>query len=369
MDSPDTEFGESSVWSGLLGHADVREAFRRALGRGRLTQAYLFVGPEGIGKQQFARRLAQCLLCEHRHTSPMQACGECAHCRPFRAGTHPDFLVVERESGKRELAVAQFVGDREQRGKAGLCHDLSIRPVAGSRKIAIINDADTMTEEAANALLKTLEEPPDGAVLILIAKSLTSMLPTIRSRCQAVRFHPLSDADVLAWLAAQAEPVDADEARLLTTLAGGSLAAVERLSQPEFRTLRSDWMQTLAEPQWDGIRTARRLAESVDKLAADAAEQRQLVHWLLQATVEFYRSALRMLTAPQGPAPAVPEARRWITNLADDADAAVDLLGDLLERCCLATRHLDQTVGLVLCLESLCHDLAHASPRRSPHSA
>ncbi|MBC8115030.1 MAG: DNA polymerase III subunit, partial [Candidatus Saccharimonas sp.] len=192
-----------SHWSTLRGHAEQREMFRRAIARGRLSQAYLFVGPDGIGKQQFARRLAQCLLCQSPGEDQLEACGNCPGCRPFLASAHPDFLYVGRPEGKRELPIAAMAGAAERRGQEGLCHDLSIRPLAGSRKVAIIDDADTMTDECANAFLKSLEEPPERAMLFLIASNLDAVLPTIRSRCQLVRFAPLSAADIAELLVEQ----------------------------------------------------------------------------------------------------------------------------------------------------------------------
>ncbi len=355
--SPTSLSAPQSLWQGFLGHQDVREAFLRAIQRQRLTQAYAFVGPDGIGKQGFARRLAQYLLCERRADDELEACGACSHCRPFLAGTHPDFLTVARDPGKRELTVAKFVGDREQRGKAGLCYELSIRPVAGSRKIAIINDADTMNDEAANALLKTLEEPPDGAVLILIASSLESLLPTIRSRCQLVRFRPLADADVQRHIENHQLATDPADVQMLVGLAGGSLSAAERLAQPGLRDLRRDWLRELSNSPGDGMRTAARITDAMDQITKDAAEQRQIVHWLLQAAAEFYRAALHQVSGNDDSSALAQQARTWIDRFPLDADALVDLLADLLDRCGLAGQHLEQNVSLGLCLEALCHDL------------
>jgi DNA polymerase III subunit delta' len=358
----------TSVWTGFRGHEDVRLAFARAAERSRLTQAYLFVGPDGVGKQLFARNLAQCLLCHRRSGDGLEACGECASCRPFLAGTHPDFLVVDRDPGKRELTVAKFIGDREQRGKTGLCHDLSLRPVAGSRKFAVINDADTMNDEAANALLKTLEEPPDGAMLLLMASNLDSLLPTIRSRCQLVRFSALPDADVAA-LVLQAEWVtSAEEARQLAALAEGSLAAARRLSAPGFRDLRNRLIRELSQPAWDGIAVAQSLTKELEQLAGDTAEQRTIALWLLKVAVEFYRSALWRLGHPsEGTGTPIPEAAPWADRLSADVDQGVELLGRLMERCLEAAGHIEQNVGVSLCLEALCTDLSVAA--RAPSSA
>ncbi|MDZ4687741.1 MAG: DNA polymerase III subunit delta' [Planctomycetaceae bacterium] len=357
----------TSVWTGFRGHDDVRQSFARAAERGRLTQSYLFVGPEGVGKQLFARRMAQCLLCDRRTGSDLEACGECANCRPFLAGNHPDFLMVERDPGKRELNVAKFVGDRDQRGKAGLCHDLSLRS-SGSRKVAIINDADTMNDEAANALLKTLEEPPDGAMLILVASNLDSLLPTIRSRCQLVRFGPLSDADV-ADLALQEEwATSREDARQLALLAEGSLAAARRLAAPAFRELRLRMLRELSQPQWDGIAVAQSVTKEIEQLGSDTAEQRTVAVWLLKIAVEFYRAALWRLGSPDdNPVGAtIAEANAWADRVGTDIDRGVDLIGRLIERCLEAVAQLEQNVGIALCLEALCTDLSVAARVATP---
>lgn len=348
----------TSIWAGIRGHQDLREAFARAIDRGRLTQAYAFVGPEGVGKQKFARNLAQSLLCNQRPAGYLEACGVCSHCRPFLAGTHPDFLVVERDPGKRELTVAKFVGEREQRGKAGLCYEFSVRPVAGSRKIAIINDADTMNDEAANALLKTLEEPPPGALLMLIISNPQSVLPTIHSRCQRVRFRPLPEADVIDYVLAEQLANSAEEAQMLAALASGSPGMAQRLSQPGHRDLRETWLRQLSSTRGDGMGLAKTLAEAIEKQAADTHEQRELLTWLLQSAVEFYRTAIRRLVVPQANQTANDAAAQLVTRLAGDREQGLDRLGDLMARCVLAVQQLEQNVSLSLCLEALCSDLS-----------
>src|SRR5262245_30811613 len=99
-----------SIWDSLCGHSEQREMFRRTIQRNRLSQAYLFIGPPGIGKQQFARRLAQCLLCQNNQSDPLEACGECFGCKPFLAGANPDYLYVGCPEGKRELPISLIVG-------------------------------------------------------------------------------------------------------------------------------------------------------------------------------------------------------------------------------------------------------------------
>lgn len=352
-----------STWSSFRGHALQREMFRRAVERGRLAQSYLFVGPDGVGKQLFARHLCQSLLCRAPNGDALEACGECSGCRPFLAGTHPDFLYVTRPEGKRELLLDVIAGSKERRGQEGLCHDMSLRPLEGSRKIAIINDADTMNEESANAFLKTLEEPPERAILFLIAANLDAVMPTIRSRCQLVRFSPLSNDDVEALLVEQELVPSAADARFASSLSEGSLTIARQLLQPELREMRTTLYSTLSQKSFSGLQLARTLLEGIEKISADTPELRVNANWLIRFTVDFYRSALRSLSpgenSPRG-SEVIPEARAWAATVASRGDA-IDLAGNLIERVIDTTSHIEQNVPVPLCLETMLDDLARMS--------
>lgn len=348
-----------SIWSKLRGHSDQREMFRRAVKRRRLSQSYLFVGPDGIGKQLFARLLAHCLLCHAEDGDRLEACGECSSCRPFMAGNHPDFLYIQRLEGKRELQIELIAGPKERRGQEGLCHDLSLRPLEGSRKIAIINDADTMNDESANAFLKTLEEPPERAMLILIASNLDAVMPTIRSRCQLVRFAPLSRADVEALLVEQGMVATEQEAQFAGALCEGSLTTARQLLRPELRDLRSSLYGNLSRDNFSGMSLAKSLLEAIDAISADTPEQRVHANWLLKFTVEFYRAALRS-QAQQADPGVIPEAQTWLTALAKRMEPT-ELVGSMIDRAIDASTHIEQNVPVPLTLEALFSDLARMS--------
>jgi DNA polymerase III subunit delta' len=358
-----------SLWSNLRGHFEQREMFRRAVQRGRLSHAYLFVGPDGIGKQQFARRLAQCLLCREPGGDPLEACGECASCRPFAAASHPDFLWVGCPEGKRELPITLIAGSEERRGQEGLCHDIAMRPLAGSRKVAIVNDADTMNDASANAFLKTLEEPPERALLMLIASNLDAVLPTIRSRCQLVRFSALSTSDVADLLLEQGLVPSPEEARFAAALSEGSLTVARQLLEPELRGLRSTLYAAISSTGFSGLSVAKSLLETIDEISADTPEQRVHANWLIRFAVEFYRSALRSLshedTSASGTAgPTIPEAAAWAEKLGSPPDS-IELVGTLLDRTVEAATHIEQNVPVALCLETLLNDVARMT-RPSP---
>jgi len=207
---------------------------RRALVSGRTHHAYLFDGPEGVGKELAARALAARLMCRSAADAvgglfgagapPFEPCGECASCRAFAGGSHPDFHLIHR--GLHELHP-----DRTVRRGSGLylpidvirdflIEPAALRPALGARRLFLVRDAERMQDPAQNALLKTLEEPPGQAALILVTPSAERLLATIRSRCQRIPFAPLPAEFVAARLAALTG-CDAATARALARGAGG----------------------------------------------------------------------------------------------------------------------------------------------------
>src|SRR4051794_4737465 len=146
-------------WRAIKGHDAIAAGFARAVTRGRLAHAFLFVGLPGIGKRQFARQLAKTMLCESPPSECWDSCDQCPACKLVDAGTHPDVFQVSRPEDKHEFPISTI---------QQLLSDLAIKPARGSRKIAIVDDADDLNEESANSFLKTLEEPPPGSVVVLI---------------------------------------------------------------------------------------------------------------------------------------------------------------------------------------------------------
>ena len=165
----------------ILGHRELIERLGRAAQTGHVGSAYIFLGPQGVGRKQVAVAWAQALNCLEPPESFPFACGTCRSCRLIDGGQFPDLLVVESEPGK-DLKIEQI---------RHLIKEAHYRPYEGKKRVFIIDRADAMTAGASNALLKTLEEPPETLLLILLAQSEGAMLPTIRSRCQLIRFGSL----------------------------------------------------------------------------------------------------------------------------------------------------------------------------------
>ena len=318
------------AWQGIEGHDAVAARFAGAFDRGRIAGSYLFVGPPGVGKGSFALALARALVCREPRPG-LVACGECSSCVQALAGSHPDIDVVRKPEDRATIPLELLIGDAEHRMREGLCWRLLLRPAAGRRKVAVILDADHFSEEAANCLLKTLEEPPDGAVVILVGTSLERQLPTIRSRCQTIRFAPLP-VDVVARVldaeaTAAARAVDPSALRASAEASGGSLARARLLLDPECAAYRGRLGQLLATRPLRGVELARETTAFIEAAGKDAPPRRARLRAALEAALEVFRGALR--AGVGGDVPQGPAAAAWSAD-ADAAAAAVDCTLDAL---------------------------------------
>jgi DNA polymerase-3 subunit delta' len=344
-------------WNSLLGHAAQIEKLRSSSAKGRLAHAYAFVGPSGIGKKRFAFELARCLLCERHPDADLEACGQCSSCQQVAAGTHPDLLAVGLPEGKREIPIRLFIGEDETRGKEGLCYDLSLKPMSGRRRVAIIDNAEALNDESANALLKTLEEPPPCSVLILVATSADLLLPTIRSRCQVISFQPLSSADVRQVLLREGITADESEAAQAALICGGSLDAARQLLDPQLRSLRDELYNLLAAHPFRSAQTASRMNECLDSAGSERASQREYAGWIIRFCVEFFRQGMLALSGDAPPAGTIPQVQSFVARCGAPNVDAIDRTVDLVERCLAAEVHLDSNAPIPLCLEALFDDL------------
>ena len=281
------------AWHGILGHDDVAQQFRQAIGRGRLASSFLFAGPAGIGKLTFAVKLGQSLLCLQRPEAALDPCECCPSCLQVAAGTHPDLEIVSKPEDKSFLPLELFIGDKEHRMKEGLCRKIALRPFLGGRKIAIIDDADFLNAEGANCLLKTLEEPPPQSLLILIGTSAAKQLPTIRSRCQLIRFRPLRTEQVEELLLSRGLVAEPSEAQRLAAASEGSVQRAMELADAELWDFRDKLQQRLAEPQMDGVGLAKTVMALIEEAGKDAPVKRRRMRQIARFTADFYRAVLR----------------------------------------------------------------------------
>jgi len=343
------------VWETIREHQQQVDMFRQSFGQGRMSHAYLFVGPDGIGKRLFARAMSQCLFCESHPGEDLLACGQCNSCKQFAAGTYPDFFQVGKPEGKAELTIDVFLGPRERRGREGLCYELSLRPMAGNRKLAIIDDADSMNEESGNALLKTLEEPPQNSMLILIAANSESVLPTIRSRCQFVRFSPLSHENMVSILRDENMVTDEAEAINIAELSDGSISSASQLLDPEIRSVRDKIIAEVSAATFNPLSTSAAMIKSVEELGGNTGAQRQNAILLSRFLIEFYRQCLVSLASNEpSPSPAVVNfVKRFSTDSADDSEK----IAEMIERTMHCEVQLNRVMPYPLCFESLCEAL------------
>jgi DNA polymerase-3 subunit delta' len=346
---------DAMSWQGIEGHDEAAERFRAALRAGRLASAFLFVGPPGVGKRTFAERLAQALLCPNVPAEKLAPCGRCDSCTQVLSGTHPDVHVVEKPLDKSSMPLALLVGDDDKRMREGLCHDIALKPFMGGRKIAIIDDADTLGEECANALLKTLEEPPPRSLLILIGTSADKQLPTIRSRCQTVRFRPLESDTLASILVARGLVADAAEARRVAEFAGGSVTRAVELADEDLWTFRGELLKAVSGGPLDSVTLARETVAFVEAAGKEAPPRRARARQAIGFAVDFYRQLLRALcglevTGDAALAAAVERARAaWPGDVETAARA--------IERSLEAAGHVDRNAHVTTLLESWLDDL------------
>ena len=225
-------------FSELIGQDRALGALRSALSRGALHHAYLFAGPEGVGKGTAARLLAQAGNCDRAvrdGVAPaVDPCGQCGPCRKIAHGTHPDVIALAQERVMAKAGRWEPKGGRTpskdivvDQVRDLVDHRLSLRRFEGRRRFVLIDPADAMNAQAQNALLKTLEEPPEDTTLVLVASRPDALLPTIRSRCARLSFAPLPEATITERLAAAGR--SAEDARLAAALSAGSLSRAVRI--------------------------------------------------------------------------------------------------------------------------------------------
>jgi DNA polymerase-3 subunit delta' len=320
----------------IIGHERPIAFLKTVLRHGQLGHAYLFHGADGIGKRQVAIRLAQTILCEQNvDEAQTDSCGGCRECLQVEARTHPDFLLIEPDP---EQATPQIKIEQIRELESQVVY----RPLIAARKVFIVDEADRLTIGAANALLKTLEEPPTHALFLLVTSRIDALPATIRSRCQRLRFAAPSQEQVqrtltacLGWSAA--------DAQFVTMLTESRIGQAMKVSPASLRTQEEEFCTLAAAKALQSPASVLTIAETLhradraaDALAWLARWVRDLILTRTGAEPEFLINQNRRAALEQG----------W---RADQLDQLLELYTtiDQMERS--ATRNLN----LQLALESI----------------
>ena len=170
----------------IIGNQLIKEELQKSIEQDKVSHSYLFVGIEGIGKQMIAKEFAQMILCT---SDTIKGCHQCKSCIEFQSENHPDFLYIEPDGNSIKIEQIRYLQRKIQE-----------KPIISNQKVYIINDADRMTTEAQNCLLKTLEEPPEYSTIILIGSNENAFLNTIKSRCMIISFQPIPSNEIKKYI-------------------------------------------------------------------------------------------------------------------------------------------------------------------------
>lgn len=274
----------------IIGHEWAVDYLRRSVAAGRDAHAYLFVGPPAIGKALLALRLAQALNCEHFEDAP---CLQCRVCRRIEHGSYPDVRTISMQTQARGLKPEEAARQKEM--KIGTIRewqrDIALRPYEGRRRVFILHDADYLNEESSNAMLKTLEEPPPFATIILVANR-DNLLSTIISRCQVLRLRPLPRQQVSRALQ-QYVHQSPEQAALLAAWSGGHIGwALYMASSPDAIQLRQERLEALLSLHNQPGSLAFRWAEARSQ-EYRSGQQAQVFEWL-ELWQSWWRDVLLM---------------------------------------------------------------------------
>ena len=217
----------------IIGHEQIKDHFQKAIANNKVSHAYILTGEAGMGRKSLANAFALTLLCEKGKSEP---CMECHACKQVLSGNHPDLIYVEHEK-PGSIGVDDI---RKQ-----INDTIMVRPYSSYYKIYIVDEAEKMTQQAQNALLKTIEEPPSYAVIILLTTNQDAFLPTILSRCVQLKLKPLKDFVVKSYLTEHMQIAEAD-ADIYAAFARGNLGrAIALASSEDFNLMRQEVLHLL----------------------------------------------------------------------------------------------------------------------------
>lgn len=363
------------VWDDLIAQKRVADFLKKAATTETVAHAYLFVGPTGSGKLTAAHALACTLFCDDA------GCGACSTCHRIRNGTHPDVSIL-RPAGAATYMVEQV---RE------VIHDVHLKPVQASHKVYVFEEAERFNAESANAFLKTLEEPPNDVVIVLLTRSYDAVIPTIASRCQVVRFRPVAES-VAVGVLVERSGATRDEARVALAASDNVIArALDYLGSPTRRQTRDTTIELLKRlPFMDGhdvicgarsmLADAKAPVQALKAVQAEELADRKEFLGKRTSTKSLEDQQKRELTAREreGVAEVLSVTESWLRDClvmsgyapelvanADDADAIQEVAAVMTPRAAVraieavagARRRISYNVSPQLAVEAMLFDI------------
>lgn len=317
-------------FSEVVGHKRIINHLKNAIERKKPSHAYIFHGEDGCGKRLVADIFAAGLLCESGGDEP---CGKCRSCLQFETANHPDIIRVTHE--KSIISVDDI--------RSQLVNEMQIKPYSSAYKIFIVDEAERMNEQAQNALLKTLEEPPEYGVIILLSNNINSFLDTILSRAVALPFLPAGRDEIVKFLMSKKQVPDY-QARLAAACSGGNPGlALTWVDSEEFSERR--------EKSLDILRKMGRLdSETIFVTAKEWAKEKEEIQFFIRLLEVWVRDVLYVKSTGKYERCMFREERSYIDTQA--TMLSYDRLGEILEGAVTLRGRLDSNVNTEISFES-----------------
>lgn len=302
-------------------HEDIMDNLIKNVRRGYFCHAYIFEGEKGIGSLEAALLFSNALICERTEVAP---CGACSACILAKAGNHPDIHIISPLKDKKNILVEQI---------RDLSKDAYTKPFENAKKVYIIQYGDEMNEQSQNALLKLLEEPPEYAVFVILSENTESLLPTVRSRCELMKFPPVSPQEIENIL--KRDYPDIKNADFLARCSGGNIKKARQLAEDEdFIPLRSGAFETLTKLLSSDIYESYEIADFVEANKEHA-----------EAILDLWTEMLRDIMLIQNGKKALAVNADYIDRLSDlalmiDEKKTVDAIQYILSAQEMLRRHV-----------------------------
>lgn len=263
----------------ILAQDHIIEHFKKTIKSDHLSHAYIFTGQEGVGKTLFAKEFAKALFCK---SGKSDSCSSCLNCIRIENNNHPDVSWTDIEE------KAKFIKIEDIRN---LQYSVRLSPLESEYKMFFIKNADRMNEEAANCLLKTLEEPSPHTIIILITNSITTVKETIRSRCQIIRFHPIPTHVIENQLRSKSD-ADANKIGWASRFCNGSLGNALALLDDNYYETNNDIVTRMTQPDMDNLVFAEEIINSYLNSGDSLEEKRHTLKSILTCILQLYRDLL-----------------------------------------------------------------------------